>query len=253
MINASNIMRIMRQLLILLVLANAVVIYAQNNNPVGVGINTNNPTNTLDVNGTMRIRSIVKPVTYNGENILTTDSKGVLRATSKEDIVPSLDMIGSLISNGKNFLIAQEIAALMTGDFTINKTNSPEIINPVNKKLVDNENKLNNGVFSVVERGIYNIKINVQINASSKTSDPILGVWDDTAGKWIARVKDSYTAPVTANGMQTYTLMATVELLPGVNYSFRTAISNGTATIKAQSSGSTGTGDSSFFSIKRVS
>ncbi|MDI4567871.1 MAG: hypothetical protein E7Y34_02195 [Mycoplasma sp.] len=118
-------MRIMRQLLILLVLASAVVIYAQNNNSVGVGINTNNPTNTLDVNGTMRIRSIVKPVTYTGENILTTDSKGVLRATSQEDIVPSLDMMGSLISNGKKFLIAQEIAALMTGDFTINNANSP--------------------------------------------------------------------------------------------------------------------------------
>lgn len=217
-----------------------------------VGINIKEPTHTLDVNGTTRVRSLEKSTSYKGEKILTVDSIGVLHTTEKDNIIPPLNKPGSVISDGEKLLVGQEIGALMSRDFVISSANTPEVIDAVDKKIVDNENKLNNGVFQVTAQGHYQIIINAQVNTTNNANNPIIGLWDGTKGSWVAKVTDSYTAPTTATGFQTYTLFITTPLSPGIDYSFRIAISAGTATVKALNSGSTGTGNASSFSVKRV-
>lgn len=212
-----------------------------------IGIKTINPTNTLDVNGTLRVRSLNQGIPYKGEKIVTVDSLGVFHASEKEDIIPSPTKVGSVISDGKKLIVAQEIAASMSADFVTSATGTPPIINTINKKIIDNEDTLNNGVFRVAVSGTYQVVINALL-AHNRQFRPVIGLWNGSANRWIARINDAFMAPVNT-GRQTYTLMTTVELSPNIDYSFRVYASTGTVTVKAQNEDNN---DISYFSVKRI-
>ncbi|MDL1913693.1 MAG: hypothetical protein FDW93_04115 [Bergeyella sp.] len=221
-----------------------------------VGINMSKPSHTLDVNGDVRVRALEKGISYNGEKILISDNQGVIKSTNRENIAPAPSEIGSVIYDGKKLIVAQEMVSLLDGDFTIKVVNVPKVINTINKKIVDSYNGLDRGVFKVREKGLYQILINAQLHADAQTTNPVVGLWNDSSQGWVARVSDSYTAPSTKNKnrFQTYTLLTVAELVPNNSYSFRIALEGKPALVevKALSKGITGIGSVSYVSVKRI-
>lgn len=241
-------LQLIKRLLLITITTCGVVAKAQ------IGINTDSPTNTLDVNGMMRVRSLEKATPYKSEKILVVDSLGVVQASESSDIAPSPDKVGGVISDGEKLIVAQEMVSLVSRDFVTSVRNTPQVINTVNKKIVDSDGTFNDGVFRVTTKGIYQIIINAHVTSTTRTSDPVLGLWNGTTNNWIARVGDTYASRNDANSFQMYTMVALEELSPGIDYSFRIALegTNGRVTVKAVSTGLTGTGDASYFSVKRI-
>ncbi|MDI4567872.1 MAG: hypothetical protein E7Y34_02200 [Mycoplasma sp.] len=189
---------------------------------------------------------------YTGERIIVMDGLGVLYASKRENIVPAPTKAGSVISDGNKLIVAQEIAATMDNDFTTGTAGGKTaVIKTINNKMIDNENALKNGVFSVSEIGTYQIIINAQLT-HDKNFRPVIGLWDESIGKWIARTNDFFTAPKSNKGYQTYTLITTVELSPRKNYSFRAYGSSGNVTIKSHVKDDNGDNAVSYFFVKRI-
>ena len=84
------------------------------------------------------------------------------------------------------------------------------------------------------------------------SGQPVIGIWCNTAevgypdGKWVARVND-----VAASALQTYTLITAINMYASKTYSFRVA-GAAAGTIPWKSSGYTGEGPISFYSLKRL-
>lgn len=160
---------------------------------------------------------------------------------------------GTVIAINGQMAVAQQITVQLTADFSIPAATAPLVIGNLNREILDNENKYTGSAtgnsFKVSANGIYEIIINAQLSTNNE-SYPVIGLWDDTTGKWIARVNDTFSAP--SGGLQTYTLISSADLLATDTYSFRMANNTAGITLMSQSAGTTGSGPVSQFSVRRM-
>lgn len=227
-----------------------------------LGINTSEPTHELDVNGTMRVRNLATTKTYNSSDVLVWAENGVLKTTEKGKIFPTVPtQTGTLISDGNNVIVAQEFEIQMNEEQSFTST-TPTVINNLNVEILDNLEEIGlfgfqNGSFQVNETGNYSIFFNLQATCTSN-NNPIFGIWDDAANNWITATNDYFSAIITdpsysAIQLQSYTIYTSVKLTANKTYSVRAKSNGGTVTIKKLSSGSTGEGSVTQFSIRRIS
>ncbi|WP_312553767.1 hypothetical protein [Empedobacter brevis] len=226
-----------------------------------LGINTNTPQSTLHVNGSMQVTNEI----YLGGTAELRGEPGtagqVLKSGGSGQPAYWDDLLGPsltgtvMVINGK-YTVAQEITVLMSNDFF-----SPgrpgatiaTVIGNLDHVIIDNNqvysaNNTTNS-FQVIEDGVYMVTMNMQLTVTNSNSLPVIGIWDDQANRWVARVNDAFNAP--NNDLQTYTLITSISMLSGRNYSFRT-VNTDDFTIKALSSGTTGSGPISQVSIRRL-
>ncbi|WP_131797526.1 hypothetical protein [Chryseobacterium cucumeris] len=158
---------------------------------------------------------------------------------------------GTVIVVNGQFLVAQEIIVQMTADFT-SGPDVPTAVGNLTNEVVDNENQYTGSAagnsFNISADGVYQITMNAQLSTVNGSS-PVIGIWDNTAGNWVARVNDLFTA--TTPGLQTYTLLTSIPMLAAHTYSFRVSNSDN-VTIKYLSSGSTGSGPVTQMSLRRL-
>lgn len=76
----------MKTLLYIIIAFLSIQIKAQTN----LGINTDVPTTTVDVNGTMRVRNIATPQPYNSSDLLVWADGGILKTTDKNKVFPTV-------------------------------------------------------------------------------------------------------------------------------------------------------------------
>ncbi|WP_223609523.1 hypothetical protein [Chryseobacterium sp. OSA05B] len=161
---------------------------------------------------------------------------------------------GTVIAVNGQLLIAQEITAQLSADFTISSAVATPIGN-LNVEIIDNEGKYNSTAttnsFTVSSSGVYQVILNIQLSQTA-SSNPVVGVWDDTTADWIVRGNDLYTA-TEVNGSnlrrQTYTMITSVDM---DSTHTRRAAAGIACTVKAFSAGATGSGAISQVTLKRL-
>ncbi len=220
-----------------------------------VGIGTNSPNNILHIKATsdpVKIEGLV--VSSSNDDVpLVIGSDGIVKTGTftVPNIVPT--EVGTVIAINGQLVVAQEIVGQMTADF-ISSAGGIVPIGNITQTLIDNKNTFTasstNNTFRVMDDGTYLVTINVQLmNTGGTTNNPVVGIQDLSTGQWVARVND-YT---TAGNLQTFTLISAIPMQTGRDYSFALAnVTGGTLTIKAFSSGGTGSGPISYFSVKRL-
>lgn len=245
----------MKKNFFLLILSITKIAYAQ------VGIGTSTPQKSLHVNGSLQITNEFNV----GGNSNTVGSAGLIGQVLKSNgpgNAPSWQTLagvptstGTVIAVNGQFLVAQEITVQMTADFTAVGSPGATVANSIgnlNNEIIDNENlyagTATNNSFKVSADGVYQINMNVQISTANGTS-PVIGIWNNTNGLWVARVNDGYVAPT--GGLQTYTLITSIPMLAASTYSFR-AINTQDYTLKYLSTGSTGSGPITQVSVRRL-
>lgn len=228
-----------------------------------VGINTNTPQRTLHVNGHLQITNELNV----GGNDSTAGNAGiagqVLVSSGANEVptwqtlsIPTLPTLatGTVISIDGQLRIAQEITLQMTDNYTFEgaTTGNGVPIGNLTNVIIDNENMYSGtdtgNSFAVNQDGVYQVFMNVQVQTTNGTT-PVIGIWDENAGNWIARVSDNFTAPT--NGLQTYTLITSIPMEAGKFYSFR-FFNTTSVTIRHLSSGFTGSGPVTQISLKRL-
>ena len=246
-----------KHLIVLMSLFSSVSLFSQ------VGINTENPQKTLHVNGDLQLTKEFNV----GGNASTQGSPGVSGqvlvskgANSAPEwktlSIPTLPDLatGTVISIDGQLMIAQEITLQMTADYTnAGASSGPGVaIGNLNNEIIDNENTYlgtaTSNSFKVSNDGIYHVNMNMQISTTNNTS-PVIGVWDNTVGNWVARVSDQFVA--STGGYQTFTLITAIPMLANHTYSFR-FLNTTSVTIKHLSSGFTGSGPVSQVTLKRL-
>lgn len=226
------------------------------------GINTTSPTSTIDINGTMRARNLSTPQPYNSSDLLVWADAGVLKTTNKDKVFPTIPIqTGTLMSDGNNVIVAPEFEVQMNNDQSFTSS-TPSVISNLNVEILDNLQEIGlygfqNGTFKVDNTGYYSVFFNLQVN-NTANNNPVFGIWDDAAGKWITATNDYYSATITdpnytAERMQSYTIYTSVKLEANKTYTVRAKTNSGTITIKKLSSGSTGEGPVTQIAIRRIS
>ncbi|CAI8815594.1 hypothetical protein [Chryseobacterium sp. IT-36CA2] len=225
-----------------------------------VGINTPTPQKTLHVNGSLQVTNEINlggNATTSGNagtsgQVLTSNGPGATPTwQSSTNVVPGSN--GSVIAVNGQLVVAQEINVQMSADFT---TSTLVSIGNLDNEILDNESRYTgtstSNSFTVSADGLYQVIINTQLATTVGTS-PVVGIWDNTPdlptnpnGQWIARVNDK-----AATDLQTYTLISAVQMYAGRTYSFRVS-NTASTTIKAESSGSTGSGPITQMTVKRL-
>jgi len=245
----------MKKTLFLLTLSIYAATYAQ------VGIGTSTPQKTLHVNGSLQVTNELNV----GGNGTTAGSAGLIGQVLKSNgpgAAPSWQTLagvptstGTVIAVNGQFLVAQEITVQMTADMTAAGSPGATVANPIgnlNNEIIDNENLYTGTAatnsFKVSADGVYQVNMNVQISTANGTS-PVIGIWNNNTGLWVARVNDTYAAPT--GGLQTYTLITSIPMQAANTYSFR-AINTQEYTLKYSSSGSTGSGPITQVSVRRL-
>lgn len=214
------------------------------NNNISGAANTSTQTLTIakGTDGNSAVPGYVATAADNSGNV-------VWKAVPKQNIVPT--DVGTVISINGELVVAQEITVQMTSDFTTSASGIIPIGN-INNIIIDNKSKFTSNAsgnsFSVADDGIYLITINVQfINTGG--GNPVIGIRDNNTGQWVARINNN----TTANDLESVALVTSINMVTGRTYSFGLAnVVGGTMTIKAYSSGGTGTGPVSFYSLKRL-
>lgn len=223
-----------------------------------VGINTENPTQTLDINGDVKgskLTTNYSTLSSTGLVVMAT-TDGTLKSIPKNKISPLVtENTGTIISTGTEYVVAQEFNIDMSADQTINST-TPQVITNMNTEAFDNMALYNNGSFQVNADGTYVIVISVQISANTTLTNPFIGVRDLTNNTWICGVNDSFTASNGSTGSKTqnYFIYSGVDLKKGTNYAFaaRTASSSESFTIKKEATDSSGNGLVSSVTLRRL-
>ena len=163
--------------------------------------------------------------------------------------------VGTIISTGSEYIVAQEFNVDMSADQTINST-TPQVITNMNTEAFDNMALYNNGSFQVNSDGTYVIVISVQISANTALTNPFIGVRDLTNNTWICGVNDSFTASGGSSGNKTqnYFIYSGVDLKKGINYAFAamSASSSESFTIKKEATDSSGNGLVSSVTLRRL-
>ncbi|MDR4953635.1 hypothetical protein REB14_15760 [Chryseobacterium sp. ES2] len=239
------------------------------------GIRTSTPQKTLHVNGSLQVTNELNV----GGDASTPGSSGIAGQVLKsngpgaaptwQNLAGVPSSTGTVIAVNGQFLVAQEIIVQLTSDFTViagSNGGVPVAIGSLNNEIVDNENLYtgspSTNLFKVSADGVYQIIMNGQLITTDNPPDtngvitataPVLGIWDDTNGNWVARVNDVYSSKVTFDGvrLQTYTLITSIPMLASHTYSFR-LYNTRDVTIKYLSSGATGSGPVTQMSLKRL-
>lgn len=214
-----------------------------------MGVGTSTPSAKLDVIGNVKITD----GTQGANKVLTSDANGVASWQAPAGIVPTSN--GSIIAVNGQLMVAQEITAQLSADFTAPSSAALPIGN-LNVEIIDNENAYigdtTTNSFTVSANGVYQVILNVQLSKTG-SGNPVIGIWDDTLSNWIARVNDRVQPPTeTDTVLQTFTLITSVNIDSTHTYSFRIAGNGGASVIKALSAGGTGSGPVSQVTIKRL-
>ncbi|HCN52146.1 MAG TPA: hypothetical protein DIT10_24215 [Chryseobacterium sp.] len=139
-----------------------------------VGINTNNPTQTLDVNGLVRVRGL-----SNAENqIVAADSQGVLSLISPEEIFSPKALLNNSTNSAEQRLTIYEGKCFSPSDnassctVTLNHyTSCFGFVNPVDTKIIVGQNlDTSNGRFLGTWRAQY-VDNKGYINGVQPTAD----------------------------------------------------------------------------------
>ncbi|UZT98267.1 hypothetical protein ODZ84_01470 [Chryseobacterium fluminis] len=221
-----------------------------------VGINTSTPQKTLHVNGSLQVTNELNV----GGNASTAGNAGTAGQVLKSNgpgVAPTWQTIagvpnatGTVIAVNGQFVVAQEISVQMTADFVSSSAPNAVAIGNLTNEIIDNENLFagtaTTNSFKVSSDGTYAVTINAQLSTATGTV-PVVGIWDDTNNSWVARVNDT-----VASTLQTYTLITSIPMLAANTYSFRVAPNSASVTVRAFSSGSTGTGPITQMSVKRL-
>ncbi|MDQ6472540.1 hypothetical protein RB619_18005 [Flavobacterium sp. LHD-80] len=199
-------------------------------------------TNTLALSGLISS-------TDNNDAPIVVANDGTLKkgAFPVINIVPN--EVGTVIAIDGKLEVAQEITAMMSSDFVTSGSGIIKIGN-INNVIIDNKNKFignsSTNQFSVADVGTYLVTINVQLFGTT-TGNPVIGIVDNNTGQWVARVNDGI-----GTNAYTFTLITSIVMDPSHTYSFGCANNVGTLTVRAFSTGGTGNGPISFFSVKRL-
>ena len=217
---------------------------------VGIGIAA--PTHKLhvkDASDPMKVEGLA--VSASSSDLpLVVGSDGVVRTGVFPSINIVPDDVGTVIVIEGKLRIAQEIAVLMTADFAFPVSSSmPVPIGNLTNVIVDNENFFNattsTNSFTVEADGVYLVNMNAQL-ATTVGTKPFVGIWSNTDNAWVAGVNDIVTA-----ALQTYTLATAINLYASKTYSLRVG-NTSAGTIPWKSSGYTGEGPISFYTLKRL-
>ncbi len=226
-----------------------------------VGINTPTPQKTFHVNGSLQVTNELNV----GGDASTAGNAGTAGQVLKSNgpgVAPTWQTIagvpnatGTVIAVNGQFVVAQEISVQMTADFVHTPQGSvPSTIGNLTNEIIDNENQFTGTAtansFKVSSDGTYAITMNTQLTTTGGTV-PVIGIWDDTNNRWVARVNDTYTASTGGQILQTYTLITSIPMLAANTYSFRIANTADT-TVRAFSTGSTGSGPITQLSLRRL-
>ncbi len=226
-----------------------------------VGIKTKTPQKTLHVNGSLQVTNELNV----GGDASTAGNAGTAGQVLKSNgpgLAPTWQNVagvpnatGTIIAVDGRFVVAQEISVQMTADFTVASGLGVVQIGNLNNEIIDNENRFTGTAttnsFTVSSDGTYSITMNTQLNTTAGNV-PVIGIWDNTNNRWVARVNDTYTASTAGQILQTYTMITSIPMLAANTYSFRLAASAVDTTIKAFSSGSTGSGPITQMSLRRL-
>lgn len=192
-----------------------------------IGVNNVNPKVALDVNGDIRVRSLETSSSFStSDNFVLSDTNNKLKTVKFDDLnLPLVSKIGTVMSVINSKLdIAPEVVVQATASQTINGVGTPVVLNVLNKELVDNYNAYSNGVFTCPISGVYMVVLCFQTtseNTSNYSSNNVIGIWDDAANKWIARINDTNMAINTTNKIKTAKLLTAINMTAGNNYSMR--------------------------------
>ncbi|WP_123912027.1 hypothetical protein [Chryseobacterium shigense] len=243
----------MKKNLILGVVLLPVLAYSQ------VGINTRTPRKNLHVNGSLQITNELNV----GGDARTAGSAGtpgqVLKsngpglAPTWQNVAGVPNATGTVIALNGEFIIAQEIVVQLTADYTVPPAgNAGLFIGNLTNEIIDNENRYSGtsigNSFTIPADGVFQIKMNAQLSTDNG-SVPVIGIWDDTANRWVACVNDYFSTPT--GGLQTYTLITSIPMTASSTYSFRLANTVSTV-VKYVSTGITGAGPITQISLKRL-
>ncbi|ASK30073.1 hypothetical protein CEY12_08085 [Chryseobacterium sp. T16E-39] len=224
-----------------------------------VGVNTTTPQKTLHVNGSLQL---VNELNVGGDGTTAGSageagqvlkSNGPGTAPTWQSLAGAPDATGTVIVVDGKFIVAQEIVVQMTADYT--SASSSTIADPIGQltnEIIDNENTYSGTAttnsFKVSADGVYEVRMNAQLSTSNATT-PVIGIWDNGANNWVARVNDDFTAPT--GSLQTYTLLTSIPMQASKKYSFRVSNTRN-VTVKYLSSGNTGSGPVTQMSLKRL-
>ncbi|WP_149229128.1 hypothetical protein [Flavobacterium nitrogenifigens] len=185
----------------------------------------------------------------------TNDTPIVVAAdgTLKKGAFPSINIvpseIGTVIAVNGKLEVAQEIIALMSGNFSINGTTgtTPAVIGNITNIIVDNlqtfSGTATSNSFSVATTGVYSIKMSLPVIQSTGTQ--AIGLWNNTDNKWMARISIVLTGRTNCN------LVSSTNLEAGKTYSFRAANTTN-FTIEGLNLNPAGTASVASFSVKRL-
>lgn len=192
-----------------------------------VGVNNQNPNVALDVKGDIRVRSLETASTFStSDNFVLSDTNNKLKTVKFSDLnLPLVTKIGTVMSviNGK-LDVAPEVVVQATASQTTNGVGTPVVLNVLNKELVDNYNAYSNGVFTCPISGVYMVILCLQTtstNTSNYSANNVIGIWDDSTNKWVARINDTNMAINTTNKIKTAKLLTAINMTAGNNYSMR--------------------------------
>lgn len=237
----------------------SVVSYAQTQ----TGVNTKTPQKTLHVNGSLQIVNELN-IGGNGTTVGSAGTAGQVLTSNGPGVAPSWQTLmlptspvlatGTVIAVNGEVMIASEVSVLMTADATLGAQAAnavPHQITNLTNEVIDNESTFTGSAagnsFTVSKSGTYQVVMNVLMTTTTSTN-PIIGVWNNTDGVWQALISEMYSAP---SGRQSFTLMTATELNSTKTYSFR-ATNTASTTIIAFSSGSSGSGPVTYVSVKRL-
>lgn len=196
-----------------------------------VGINTTSPQKSLHVNGSLQFTN---ELSIGGDSSTPGNpgiagqvlkSNGPGQAPSWQKVLEAPNSVGTLIAVNGELFVAQEITVNMSDDFSGLPSPGATValqIGNLDNKIVDNEDKYNgdsvSNSFQVNADGIYQVNMNMQISTVKGTL-PVIGIWNNNANQWVARVNDTYSA--ANQTLQTYTLITSIPMSASDTYSFR--------------------------------
>jgi len=218
----------MKANLTLLALALLTNTYAQ------VGINTNSPTKSLDVNGDARIRQI-DDVTDSPSHLLTTDDDGNIKKVET-----------TIVSSGIPANYSPKLAGIfrLTTDLSCTAICNRRAI-PFNQNVLTNDEYLqinSNGVYTILSTGLYQFTVQFGVNGVTANSDIIIGILN-TSGNWIGRA--TFSSTNTNRQFRVYT--TTLQFNAGDRFSVGVYLGNGS--VQGIQTGDTGNGNVTNFSV----
>lgn len=201
-----------------------------------VGINTTEPTNSLDINGDLRIRTLPNSLST-GDTPLVVDGNGRV----KKRLSSVIGLFRGVLQFNYD---SRAFDSLPSNIFHIR--NIGQIVDPNND--FDNASD----VFTAPVTGLYEITMTVTIRGlATPASNYVVGLINLAGnGNWVMRYsfkKESVEGTGTAVGVaKTYTGIA--RLFAGQRYAF--GLAAGDFFLFANPTGSTGTGIGSYFKIE---